>query len=286
MAKAGYDVYGASRFLASLARYATMRASVLGGSAPARPDMSATHPATQERVQMALQQARQLNAPGLGEDDRQHYLAAIDGIAFGDDPSQGIVKGRNFVHTRLGIGFSAPEGFVLSSGAEAVQGSASSLGRALRFDTVEVPATTSLSDYLKSGWIDGVDVTKETSLEIGGMQAVTGVAKSGDWAFRLAAIRQGGVVYRLIFAARNLTPEADQTFMTSIGSFHRLAAEESARVRPLRLRVVTAGPDDTAASLSDGMVSLGLPAEEFAVLNALDKAGTVSAGTRYKVVAE
>ena len=50
MAKAGYDPYGASRFLSSLARYAAMRATALGGSAPSRPDMFSTHPATTERV--------------------------------------------------------------------------------------------------------------------------------------------------------------------------------------------------------------------------------------------
>jgi len=239
-----------------------------------------------ERVQMALESARQLNAPGVGEDDRNRYLAAIDGMAFGDDPSQGTVRGRNFYHTRLGFAFAAPEGFSLSSGAEAVQGASASLGRAMRFDTVEVPASTSLDEYLKSGWIEGVEVTRETTLDVGGLPAVTGVAKSGEWTFRLAAIRQGAMVYRLIFAAKNFLPEAHQSFMQSIQSFHRLTPEESERVRPLRLKIVTAGANDTAASLAQGMADLGLPPEEFSVLNGLDKSTHVEAGTQYKVVGE
>jgi predicted Zn-dependent protease len=286
MARSGYDPYGASRFLSSLARNAALRTAALGGAAPSRPDMFSTHPATNERVQMALQSARQLNAPGVGEDDRGRYLAAIDGIAFGDDPSQGTVRGRNFIHTRLGFAFTAPEGFALSSGSEAVQGAAAGLGRAMRFDTVEVPASTPLDQYLKSGWIEGVEVTKETTLEVGGLNAETGIARSGDWSFRLAAIRQSGVIYRLIYAAKNLSPEADQSFMQSIASFHRLSAEEIARAKPLRLRVVTAKAGDSAASLSAGMVELGLPAEEFAVLNGLDKAAHLDPGVQYKVIAE
>ncbi len=286
MAKAGYDPYGASRFLSSLARYAGMRAAMLGGSSSSRPDMFSTHPATTERVQMALQSARQLNAPGVGEDDRGRYLAAIDGIAFGDDPSQGTVRGRSFFHTRLGFGFTAPEGFSLSSGAEAVQGAAAAAGRAMRFDTVEVPGSTTLDEYLKSGWIEGVEVTKETTLEVGGLPAETGIAKSGDWTFRLAAIRQGNMVYRLIFAAKNFSAEADQGFMDAIASFHRLTPEEVARVKPLRLRIVTAGASDTVSGLAAGMTELGLPAEAFAVLNGLDKSAHLEPASQYKVVAE
>jgi predicted Zn-dependent protease len=286
MAKAGYDPYGASRFLAALARYATLRTTALGGAAPSRPDMYSTHPGTNERVQMALQAARQLNAPGVGEDDRARYLSAIDGIAFGDDPSQGTVRGRTFIHTRLNFAFTAPEGFTMSGGSEAVQGVAASLGRALRFDTVEVPTSTSLDQYLKSGWIEGVDVTKQATIDVGGLPAETGIAKSGEWTFRLAAIRQGGMVYRIIFAAKNLSPEADQSFMQSIMSFHRLTAEEAARVRPLRLHVITAGPNDGAAALASGMAELGLPAEEFYVLNGLDKSAKLDVGGRYKLVGE
>jgi predicted Zn-dependent protease len=286
MAKGGYDPYGASHFLSSLARYASLRGALIGSGASSRPDMFSTHPATTERVQAALQSARQLNAPGVGEDDRARYLAAIDGIAFGDDPSQGTVRGRSFYHSRLGFAFTAPEGFSLSSGSEAVQGAAASLGRAMRFDTIEVPASTPLDEYLKSGWIEGVTVTREMALDVGGLQAETGVAKSGDWTFRLAAIRQGGMVYRLIFAAKNFSPEADQSFLQSIASFHRLTSEETSRLKPLKLKIVTAGANDTPASLSQGMADLGLPTEEFYVLNGLDKSSRVDTGTQYKVVAE
>ena len=109
-----------------------------------------------------------------------------------------------------------------------MQGASVALGRAMRFDTVEVPASTPLDEYLKSGWIEGVEVTKETTLEVGGPPAETGIAKSGEWTFRLAAIRQGNMVYRLIFAAKNFSAEADQSFMDSIASFHRLSPEEIA----------------------------------------------------------
>jgi len=33
------------------------------------------------------------------------YLAAIDGLAYGDDPADGLVRGRRFIHGRLGVAF-------------------------------------------------------------------------------------------------------------------------------------------------------------------------------------
>ena len=201
-------------------------------------------------------------------------------------PRRARSGGRSFFHTRLGFAFTAPEGFSLSSGAEAVQGAAASTGRAMRFDTVEVPGSTTLDQYLKSGWIEGVEVTKETTLDVGGLPAETGIAKSGEWTFRLAAIRQGSVVYRLIFAAKSFSPEADQGFMDAIASFHRLTPEEIARVKPLRLRVVAAGATDSVSSYAAGMTELGLPAEAFIVLNGLDKTAHLEPSSQYKVVAE
>ena len=48
-------------------------------------------------------------------------------------------------------------------------------------------------------------------------------------------------------------------------------------MKPLRLRIVTAGATDTAASLSGGMAELGLPPDSFAVLNGLDKTAHLEA---------
>jgi len=107
LARAGFDPFGAPRFLTSLGK--------AGGGTdqnrPAAPDMLSTHPSTAERINLALQAARRASAPGIGEVDRTRYLAAIDGLAYGDDPADGLVRGRRFTHGRLGVAFEAPEGF-------------------------------------------------------------------------------------------------------------------------------------------------------------------------------
>ena len=66
--------------------------------------------------------AQQFGPPGTGITDRTAYLAAIDGMMYGDDPADGSIRGTTFIHPRLGFLFTAPDGFVLENSAQAVLG--------------------------------------------------------------------------------------------------------------------------------------------------------------------
>ncbi len=76
--------------------------------------------------------------------DKNAYLGDIDGIVFGEDPSEGFVRGRRFLHPRLGFTFTAPDGFALENTAQAVLGVRHGGGQALRLDVVRVPAEQTL----------------------------------------------------------------------------------------------------------------------------------------------
>jgi len=287
IAKAGFDPFGAPRFLNALNGSTALRAAMLGQPASAtRMDISATHPSTPERIALVTAAAREIGAPGLGENDRTSYLNALSGLAVGDDPSEGIVRGRVFAHPRLGITFTAPEGFVLENSASAVLGLAPGSAAALRFDSVALPESTTLEGYLASGLIEGSPTTELEPVNIEGLNAVTGLARSNDWTYRLAAIRQGGTVYRMIQAARDYTPELDAAFRATILSFRKLTSDEIARIRPLRLVVVTAGSDDTSESMAARMAFSELKENRFRVLNGLADNENVKAGRRYKLVVD
>ena len=76
---------------------------------------------------------------------------------YGEDPSEGFVRGRRFIHAKLGFTFLAPPGFTLDNTAQAVLGLKDGGVEALRLDVVSVPAEQPLTDYLKSGWMENVD---------------------------------------------------------------------------------------------------------------------------------
>ena len=285
IAKAGYDPFGAARFLTSLSRSASLRASLFNQRAAGQ-EITSSHPSTPERIARATAAARAIGGPGMGETQRSDYLAAIDGIDFGDNPAEGLVRGRRFTHPRLGFGFLAPEGFVLENTPQAVLGVAAGGAEALRLDSVSVASDTGLESYLAMDWIQGLQPASVKTFAINGLPAATGTAKSGEWQFRVGVIRVGGEVYRLIFATTALSERTDQRFRDSLESFRRIDAEEAGKLQPLHLRMVTAGASDTAETLAGRMALADRPLEWFLLLNGLDRPGALKAGESFKLVGD
>ena len=293
-ARAGFDPYGASRFLSDMGRQSEIKTVGLGGAvANTTPDMDflSSHPATPERISIAIANAREYanNTSGANasqERDRNAYLSAIDGMVYGDDPKEGFVRGRNFFHPKLGFTFVAPEGFTLENTSQAVLGATASGAEALRLDAVRVPADQSLGQYLSSGWIDGVEINSVETLSVNGFTAATALARGEQWSFRMFAIRFGSDVYRLIFAARRLTPELDKQFRAAAETFRRVTSDEALTVKPLRLKTVTVGFGDTVEKMAARMQVPDRPMERFLTLNGLDRDAKLKYGEKVKIVSE
>ncbi len=290
-ARAGYDPYGAVRFLTSMEHNSDLKPEQSGAINPSAPDFLSSHPATPERITNALANARQYRPPATdgGTDFAQAkaaYLSDIDGIVYGEDPSEGFVRGRRFLHPKLGFTFTAPDGFALDNTAQAVLGIKRGGGEALRLEVVRVPAEQTLAEYLTSGWIEGIDPATVEDVTINGFPGASAIAKGDQWDFRLYAIRFGSDVYRFIFAAKHRTPETDRAFRESIGTFRRMSLAEIEDAKPLRLQLVTVGPGDTVDKLAGRMAVADRAAERFRVLNGLDPGDRLKPGSEVKIVVE
>jgi len=288
-ARAGYDPYGAVRFLTSMEHNSALKPQQNSSAPidPRAPDFLSSHPATPERIGNAVANARQYNTTtgGLGR-DKQSYLSGIDGIVFGEDPSEGFVRGRRFLHPRLGFTFTAPEGFALENTAQAVLGVKHSGGQALRLDVVRVPSEQTLAGYLTSGWIENIDNGTVEEITINGFPAATAAAKGDQWDFRLYAVRFGSDVYRFVFAAKHRSPETDRTFRESIGTFRRMSLAEIEDAKPLRVQVVMVGPGDTVEKLAGRMAVADRQLERFRVLNGMEPGERLKSGSEVKIVVE
>ena len=284
-ARAKFDPYGASRFLAAMERNAALKASRTPLD-PRAQDFLSSHPATPERVQNAQANARQYSSADGGERDRETYLTAIDGIVYGEDPSEGFVRGRRFLHPKLGFTFQAPEAFTLDNTAQAVIGVREGGNQAMRFDVVRVPSEQTLSDYLNSGWMENVDKATTEELTINGFPAASAIARGDQWQFRVYALRFGSDVYRFIFAAKQKSTESERNARDTVNSFRRLTLAEIQAARPLRIKVITVQPGDTVESLSHRMSGVDRPLERFRVLNGLENNASVKARDRVKVVVD
>jgi predicted Zn-dependent protease len=283
-ARAGFDPYGAVRFLTAMGRNSELRQSANNDQRFL--DFLSSHPATPDRLKIARANARQFTAPGDVPRDRDSYLASLDGLPYGEDPSEGYVRGRRFLHPRLGFTFTAPDRFTLENTAQAVLGVRDSGNLALRLDVVRVPAEQTLGQYLASGWIENVDDRSIEEFEINGLPTATALAKGDQWSFRLYAIRFGGEVYRFIFAAKLLTPEADRAFRYSVTTFRRMSESEISQARPLRMHVVTVQHGDTAERIAGRMPLVDRPLERFLILNGLNLGDPLKPGDKVKIVTE
>ena len=207
-------------------------------------------------------------------------------MVYGEDPSEGFVRGRRFLHAKLGFTFLAPEGFVLDNTAQAVLGVKEGGGQALRVDVVAVPAELKLTEYLTSGWIENIDPKSIEELTINGFQSATATAKGDQWSFRLYAVRFGSEVYRFIFASKSMSKDVDRSFRESVGSFRRMTVAESQAARPLRIKVVTVAPGDTVERLAKSMAIADRPLERFRILNGLAPGQRVNPGDQVKIAVE
>jgi len=283
--KAHFDPYGAARFLTSMERNAELKA----GKTPIDPraqDFLSSHPATPERVQNAASVAKQYTSTEANEHDRETYLSAIDNIVYGEDPSEGFVRGRRFLHPKLGFTFQAPENYTLDNTAQAVIGVREGGAQAMRFDVVRVPAEQTLGDYLNSGWMEGVDKSATEEITINGFPAASTTASGDPWQFKVYALRFGTDVYRFIFATRQKTTESERNARETVNSFRRLTLDEIQAARPLRIRVITVQPGDTVESLAHRMSGVDRPVERFRVLNGLDAHAQVKVRDRVKIVVD
>jgi predicted Zn-dependent protease len=281
--QAGFDPFAAGRFLQSMATYSEMR-SISGASDP-NLDFLASHPNAPQRIELAQRHARQFGTQGTGVTDRDSFLAGIDGLLFGDTPEEGYVRGNTFLHPGLGVSFSVPPGFVIDNSAAAVTATGPG-DMAIRFDGVSLDTNVQLTDYVRSGWVAGLNEASVRAETINGNQAAVASARAEGWQFDITVIRAGGQVYRLLTAAPLANTSLDPVARAVSGSFKALSASEKAALKPLRIRVVSVKPGDTIGSLAARMAGVDKKLELFRLLNALSPGATVSAGDKVKIISD
>src|SRR4030095_8726013 len=110
---AGYDPTGVPRFLATLARVSAL-------SERGTPNWLSTHPDRGLRVTRAEPIAGKFVSADAKKVNHDPYLERIQGLVFGDNPKDGIVRGNEFLHPLLRIGVKFPDGWELTNSAEAV----------------------------------------------------------------------------------------------------------------------------------------------------------------------
>ncbi|MCB2048778.1 MAG: M48 family metalloprotease [Novosphingobium sp.] len=281
--KAGYDPRAMSTVLESLARQNALEAQLRGTSNQV-PEWASTHPDPASRVRDARSRAG--NASGIT--NRDTFLSRMSGIVYGDDPKQGIINGRNFVHPVLKLAFQAPNGFYMVNGTRAV----SIAGQSAKAQFTGAPYDGNLDTYVRQAFAavggNQQNISPQTinRLTINGLPAAYGIVRVNSnnqqvdvlvFAYEFARDR----AYHFV----TLAP-AGQTnvFSPMINSMRRVSPTEAGQVQPRKLSVVTVARGDTIQSLASRMAYSDAPLERFLVLNGLASNATLRPGDKVKIV--
>jgi predicted Zn-dependent protease len=292
LTRAGYDPRALATFLAKLDAQTRIDAAAAGRPAAAdRHGLLSSHPRTTDRVRQAITLAG-APAGAATRTDRDDHLRAIDGLVYGDDPGQGVVRGREFQHPALGIGFTVPPGFALANRPDRLT-ARGPRGALMVFDVAPAAAARSGGDpavYVARDWGGRLGLASVQQFQAAGLPGATGAArvntKGGPVDVRLVAIRDGpDRIYRFLFTAPpGVLAAFDPAFESTARSFRRLSAAERNAVKPLRIRVVAVGAGDTPASLAARSAFGDQRLTRFLVLNGLAADARLEPGHLVKIV--
>lgn len=285
---AGYDPAALSTVLASLAAQNALDTRAAGLDARSVPEWASTHPDPASRVRRALDGARRLNVAN-GRVNRDQFLNAVNNAMYGDDPRQGVVEGRNFLHPDLRLAFTVPQGFGMQNGATAVAISGSNGQAQFTFapydGNMDRYLTTVLRQVLGQQGQNATltDIRRTT---VNGIPAAYGSTRVNSQNGPIDLVIFGYEFARdraYHFVAASPAGRAAQ-FDPLFSSVRRLTANEAANIRPRRLSVVTVGRNDTVASLSSRMAYDALQQDRFLVLNGLTAGSVLTPGSRVKII--
>ncbi|HSV28041.1 MAG TPA: M48 family metalloprotease [Candidatus Omnitrophota bacterium] len=289
VSRSGWHADAMATMLTKLREHSRLEA-VMAGRSPDSVDehhFMSTHPRTVDRVQAAVKQS--LGAPAQGQWGEAAFLDRVDGMVWGDDPKQGIIRGRSFLHPDLGLRFDVPAGFRLVNSDRAVM-ARNQAGAVILFDGGAARGAGDMLAYMQRTWLPKVQLANGERIEINGMPAATATArgrtKQGQVDLRFVAVRfDGDSVYRFTFATPpNQTAALGEDLRRTTYSLRPLSAEERAGIRPLRVKVVTVKAGDTAEALGGRMAMDSHRVEQFRLINGLDAGEQPRAGSRVKLV--
>jgi len=287
----GYDTRQSSEFLTKLDAHSKLEAAIAGRPEGAdRFNIMSTHPRTADRVEAARQAAAVGGMP-VTRDGQNTHFAAIDGMIFGDDPAQGLIKGRQFIHPELRFRFEVPPGYRLINGQSRVAAQNPN-GSIILFDAAQIPAGLSPAAYLRDSWAARLSLGRVETIEVNGLAGATGATRvqtqNGPMDLRLVVVRgDRNRVYRFQFATpTSVTGRETEGLQRTTYSFRTISAEEAAGAKPQIVRIVTARSGDTQESVARQMAFETHQIERLRLLNGLAPGEALKPGQRLKIVVD
>ncbi len=287
LSRSGYTPTGMSSFLRNLQADTALQAVVDGKKASNATNYFSTHPATADRVNKTVNEARQYSQEGIVK--HAPYLRMIDGMTYGDSAAQGFVRGNDFYHPELGFKFSVPQGYKLKNNPSNIIATSKN-GAAIIFDFASNKSRSTAGSFIRNTWMKDKKISKIENIKVNGMDAATssirGSLNGKTVDIRLIAIRWSESQFARFQIAipSGLSATHMKELKKSTYSFNKMSKGDKARLKPYRIKLVTSRSSDSVASISSRMAYSDYREQRFRVLNGLGPNDKIVPNRLYKIV--
>jgi predicted Zn-dependent protease len=286
--RAGYDPSGVAGMLTTLDRIGDQ-----SGDSGRVPNWLATHPAPEDRVrqvQQAVETAR-AGQTGAGVLAREEYLRRIDGLVYGDNPDQGVVRDGQFLHASLRFALDFPKGWEVSNSPAQVVAKQPGADVFLLLQLVERPTGRDIEDIaLRSMQNAGFRTVRGGRTNINGLDAYLGTYEGTLQNLGRVGVRAAHIVHdRNVYMVAGLAPaqifnRSEEELSASVRSFRPLTAAQAERIRPNRIDLYTARAGDTWESIAERQARGLIKPSTLAIMNGHEVDRQPRAGERLKIV--
>jgi predicted Zn-dependent protease len=281
------------RKLWNLEQFAVQSARAENRSATAHGGLMASHPDLDKRIRESQQLVGKGGA-STGEHlpaNRDGYLSHMDGLTFGTNAVQGVVRGSRFYHEGMGVTMAFPSGWIVDNQRSKLVAQTPARDKMIEVTAQPIPPNMAPKEFL-ARLVGGQSSTTAQPFESNGLSGYraslrsTGLPWGGKGPASVAVIYNNGLAFIFTGATRVATEFGafEPLFVSSIGTFRRLRDTEYAAAAPERIRLVPAGPDTRIEQLAQKSPNKRYPAEELRLLNDLYPDKEPTAGQTLKVV--
>ncbi len=287
-ARSGWDPAGVAGMLTTL-----QRLDEASGSRKGVPNWLSTHPAPADRVQKVQTAVQGAGTTAPAERlnvDRADYLEHLDGLIFGDSPSEGIIRGNQFLHPDLRLAIAFPRGWEIQNTKTQVMAKAPEQNHIMLLQLVQNPSG-SVDQIARTAMANaGFRQLNGQSSNINGLDAYVGTYQGALEGLGNVVVTAAHIVHeRSVYVLAGLAPpnefqRAQEQIAASIQSFRSLTRTEAAGIKPNRIDLYTVRAGDTWASIAQRSGDGTVKPATLAIMNNFDPGQPPRAGDRVKVV--
>ena len=261
------------------------------GQSKGVPNWLETHPEPLTRVKDIQTTVQQLSAGRTDFVRNQDSLfRAIDGIIYGDNPDQGVVRGATFIHPPLRFSIDFPNGWDVQNSPDQVVAKAPDAEIYMLLQQIEMPRGNGIEDIARASMQNaGFRIQSGSRQQINGLDAFIGLYQGqlqglGDVTMRAAHIVHNGNVYLVAgFSAPHVFGPLDDAILRSIRTFKPLTAAEAEGVHPNRVDIYVVRQGDSWQSIADRSGGVLKPTT-LAIMNGAEPNSQPTVGRRIKIV--